>query len=74
MACTPWLAPSVRYRKSGLQGYPSLSSIPCHTQSSASGGRKAMRYLGTEEGKTVSHLCNHLQHGVITPPFDRRRD
>ncbi len=29
MACTPWLAPSVRYRKSGLQGYPSLSSMPC---------------------------------------------
>ena len=29
MACTPWLAPSVKYRKSGSQGYPSLSSIPC---------------------------------------------
>ena len=32
IACTPWLAPSVRYRKSGLQGKPSLSSMPCSSR------------------------------------------
>jgi hypothetical protein len=28
MACTPWLAPSVRNRLLGSQGYPSRSSMP----------------------------------------------
>ena len=42
MACTPWLALSFRLR---LQGYPSLSSMPCRIFYNASGSHQPIYSL-----------------------------
>ena len=62
IACTPWLAPSVRNRLSGSQGYPSRSSMPCQHRISAWLQQSFMASAIRVSNAHTSHAADAKRH------------